>query len=449
MYREISLADAVEFVVDNRGKSVPVQETGFPLIATNCVSNKRLYPEFINVRFVSDEIYENWFRSHPLPNDILLTNKGSQNGAVCLVPDPVSFCIAQDMVALRAKKGLIRPEYLFAALRSTTVQARIKNLNVDAVIPHFKKTDFDKLYLPLPDDQVQKSIGGFYLSISQKIEINHQINQTLEQMAQAIFKSWFVDFEPVKAKIASLETGGSSADAERAAMQAISGKDVDQLAQMAAEQPEHYAELQTTAALFPAAMQDSELGEIPEGWEVRYLKDVTKIAYGKNLPTKKLITEGFPVFGGNGVIGYYSEYLYEQPQVLIACRGAASGKVVRSLPNSFVTNNSLVIESEDGPLNFYYLDQALRVQDLTELTSGSAQPQMTIANMNPVQILVPGATMLQMYLDSVMPMYSAVLENNRQSKNLYNLRDALLPKLLSGELTLPEAEAELQDVANV
>src|SRR5690554_7925424 len=96
-------------------------------------------------------------------------------------------------------------------------------------------------------------------------------------MAQAIFKSWFVDFEPVKAKIAALEAGGSEEDALRAAMQAISGKGEDELTRLQAEQPEQYAELRATAELFPSAMQDSELGEIPEGWNVGALADVANL----------------------------------------------------------------------------------------------------------------------------------------------------------------------------
>ena len=126
-WSEITLADSLEFVVDNRGKTVPVGESGISLIATNCVSNDNLYPEYINVRYVSQDTYQNWFRSHPKPHDILLTNKGSKNGAICLVPNPVDFCIAQDMVALRANADLIDPLYLFAALRSNLVQNQIKS----------------------------------------------------------------------------------------------------------------------------------------------------------------------------------------------------------------------------------------------------------------------------------------------------------------------------------
>ena len=112
----ISLKNAVQFIVDNRGKTAPTEQTGITLIATNCVNNVDLYPQKLNLRFVSQCTYDTWFRAHPKPRDILLTNKGSQNGAVCLVPDPVDFCIAQDMVALRADPKKIDPLYLLSLI---------------------------------------------------------------------------------------------------------------------------------------------------------------------------------------------------------------------------------------------------------------------------------------------------------------------------------------------
>lgn len=230
---EISLKDAVKFIVDNRGKTAPTAETGIVLIATNCVNNHDLYPKKLNVRYVSKDTYETWFRAHPLPGDILLTNKGSQNGAICLVPDPVDFCIAQDMVALRADSAKIYPRYLFAALRSEVVQQRIKALNVDAVIPHLKKTDFDKLFIPLPSRNEQQWIGDLYFEICARIELLRETNATLEAIAQALFKSWFVDFDPVRTK----QEG-----------RAPEGMD------------------DATAALFPDGFEESELGLVPKGW---------------------------------------------------------------------------------------------------------------------------------------------------------------------------------------
>ena len=88
-------------IVDNRGKSCPTAETGFPLIATNCIKHSSIYPTFENIRYVSEDTRKNWFRAELKPNDILFVNKGTP-GRVCLVPDPITFCAAQDMIGLRA-----------------------------------------------------------------------------------------------------------------------------------------------------------------------------------------------------------------------------------------------------------------------------------------------------------------------------------------------------------
>ena len=192
-WKEIPLSQTTKFIVDNRGKTAPTVNLGIPLIATNCIDNKNLYPVYENLRYVSKEIYDNWFRSHPEPGDIILTLKGSQNGAVCLVPNPVNFAIAQDMVALRADESVIDPFFLFAALRSPDVQAQIKNLDVSGVIPHLKKSDFDKLILPYPKRKVQEGIGQIYFSLSNKIDLLHRQNATLEKIAKTLFRQWFVE----------------------------------------------------------------------------------------------------------------------------------------------------------------------------------------------------------------------------------------------------------------
>ncbi|MBF0573951.1 MAG: restriction endonuclease subunit S, partial [Desulfamplus sp.] len=191
-WKEIPLSKTTKFIVDNRGKTAPTETCGIPLIATNCINNRDLYPKYENLRYVSKGTYENWFRSHPKPSDIILTLKGSQNGAVCLVPNPVNFVIAQDMVALRANEDIIDPLFLFAALRSPFIQQQIENLDVSGVIPHFKKSDFDKLLIPYPDKDMQKIIGKIYYDFCKKIDLLHRQNKTLEAMAETLFKQWFV-----------------------------------------------------------------------------------------------------------------------------------------------------------------------------------------------------------------------------------------------------------------
>lgn len=188
-------------IVDNRGRTCPTAETGLPLIATNCVKNTTLYPVFEKVRYVDQQTYSTWFRGHPLPGDLIFVCKGSP-GQVCMTPDPVNFCIAQDMVAVRPDPQKVYPPYLFAALRSDEIQTAIVNMHVGTMIPHFKKGDFDKLDIPLPDRPMQEYIGDLYLSMTEKIELNRRMNETLDGMAQAIFRDWFIDFGPTRRKAA-------------------------------------------------------------------------------------------------------------------------------------------------------------------------------------------------------------------------------------------------------
>lgn len=236
--KTIPLSKTTKFIVDNRGRTAPTAEYGIPLIATNCISNDQLFPAYEKLRFASMETYANWFRSHPLPGDIILTNKGSQNGAICLVPDPVDFVIAQVMLALRADGEIIDPLFLFAALRSAEVQREIKNLDVSGVIPHFKKSDFDKLHLPYPKRDVQEAIGRIYYDFSAKIELNRRMNATLDAMARTLFQSWFADFDPVRAKLDNRQPIGLD---------------------------------KATAELFPENLEETAPGHTPMGWEVRSL----------------------------------------------------------------------------------------------------------------------------------------------------------------------------------
>lgn len=179
-------------VVDNRGRTCPVGENGIPLIATNCIVNSHLYPQFEKVRYVNQETYDNWFRGHPQPGDMIFVLKGTP-GRVAWVPDPVGFCIAQDMVAIRADERKIYPKYLFAVLRSSTTQQEIEGLHVGSLIPHFKKGDFDDLQIPCVAPETQKYIGDQYFDITLKIDLLHRQNQTLEAMTETLFRQWFVE----------------------------------------------------------------------------------------------------------------------------------------------------------------------------------------------------------------------------------------------------------------
>ena len=201
---KVPITELLSFIVDNRGKTVPTADDGWKLIATNCVTNNTLFPVYEKVRYLTQETYETWFRAHPMPGDILFVNKGTP-GRVCLVPDPVDFCIAQDMIALRADDEKIYNKYLFAVLRSREIQQQIYNTNVGDVIPHFKKQFMDQLLIPVPDRRIQEIIGNLYYELSYKTELNKKINKNLEQQADAIYQSFFSPKSGIQGKRVTLD----------------------------------------------------------------------------------------------------------------------------------------------------------------------------------------------------------------------------------------------------
>jgi type I restriction enzyme S subunit len=186
-WQEVSLTDVLVDIVDNRGRSCPTEESGFPLIATNCVKGDRLYPTFENIRYISEETRQTWFRGHPVPGDILFVCKGSP-GRVALTPNPVPFAIAQDMVALRANPEVIDGRFLFYVIRSPQVQHEIANLHVGTMIPHFKKGDFHRLKFPIPKSvDEQRRIAGVLGALDDLVEVNRGLIQDLDD---ALVSSW-------------------------------------------------------------------------------------------------------------------------------------------------------------------------------------------------------------------------------------------------------------------
>lgn len=182
--REVPFTSILSSIVDNRGRTAPTAESGIPLIATNCIKDDRLYPVQEKVRYVSQETYDTWFRAHPRPGDIVFVCKGSP-GRVALVPEPVSFAIAQDMVAVRADPAKVYPRYLLAVLRSPEVRQRIDGMHVGTMIPHFKKGDFKNLDIPLIDDDAQRFVGDWYFELSEKIESNYRLIELIPQLIHA------------------------------------------------------------------------------------------------------------------------------------------------------------------------------------------------------------------------------------------------------------------------
>jgi len=448
-------SELLERVVDNRGKTCPTSEAGIPLIATNCIRNENLYPSYKKVRYVSQETYRTWFRGHPEPGDIIFVNKGTP-GRTCLVPDPIDFCIAQDMVAVRANEEEVDQQYLFAALRSPQVQADIANMHVGTLIPHFKKGDFQRLLIPVPNNaNVQKSIGHIYLSFSEKIELNRQMNRTLEKMAQAIFKSWFIDFDPVVWNAVQAGKPVPQRFAETAARYRA-----DQYAG-------HPGLPKEIVDLFPDSFVESELGLIPEGWGVTSLYNTAVFINGAAFKNEHFCErlKGLPVIKiaelKQGVLPQtkYSDrkvdpkYRINTGDLLYSWSGSPSTSLAtfiwtrgRGLLNQHIFK--VVTESDAQKQFVYYLLKQLRptLIAIAQNKQTTGLGHVTVADMKRLLVCKAPGSVLSSFYETVGPIYDLCFSNELESEVLSKKREALIPKLISGELSIPDATIILEEL---
>ena len=255
----------------------------------------------LNHEYVPNKKLKGQFKKTFRKGDILYSEIRPANKRFCFVDfEPKDYIASTKLMVLRAHED-VDPQYLYQILRSNDTLTQLQMLaeSRSGTFPQITYSELSNIMVSLPSQKAQKNIVSILSSLDRKIELNNKINADLEEMAQAIFKNWFVDFEPFK-----------------------DGKFVD-----------------------------SELGMIPEGWKVGTLDEIFSLKYGKNLSTSMILEKGdYPVYGANGIIGYYNEFNCDKYSVLVTSRGNGSGDVSRTHhPKSFITNNSFVVE----PLEHY------------------------------------------------------------------------------------------------
>lgn len=349
--------------------------------------------------------------------------------------------------------------YLYFLMRSHEYRHHVVSSATGSTVKHTSPSKITSFEFHLPPLEIQENIGRSLKHLEDKTAINHQINQTLEQMAQAIFKSWFVDFEPVKAKIAALEAGGSEEDALLAAMQAISGKGEEELTRLQAEQPEQYAELRATAELFPSAMQDSELGEIPEGWEVAPLSAMVDLI-GGGTPKKSepffwngdicwFSVKDVPSDGNVFVVdtedkiteeglNRSSTKLLPVGTTIITARGTVGKLALTGVPTAMNQSCYGVVPSDESGPYLNYLRLSVGVDTLKRNTHGAVFDTITRSTFDTVVQPRSCLPLRRRFEQAISPMFEAIRNNLLQINSLSEARDSLLPKLLSGELPVSD-----------
>lgn len=380
-------------------------------------------------------------------------------GEVCLIPEGLKCCLGQRQVLLRPRSS-VDSDYLYWALQSSFVKHQISwNEGTGTTVSNVRIPVLKALEIPrLWGDESR--VADVLSSLSRKMQLNGEINQTLEQMAQAIFKSWFVDFEPVKAKIAALEAGGSEEDARLAAMQAIAGKTEAQLTRLQTEHPDHYAELRATADLFPSAMQESELGEVPAGWSCLSLDEIAKYKNGLALqkyrpeneddflPVVKIaqLKKGYADGEEKASPNINPECIIDDGDVLFSWSGSLM--VDTWCGGRAALNQHLFkVTSERYPKWLYFhftrhhLEEFQRIAADKAVTMGHIKRE----HLKRAFCAMPDSCLIAAAGKSLEGMLQQQINLRLEAVSLSQLRDTLLPKLLSGEITVPDVETEIAD----
>ncbi|TLS66141.1 restriction endonuclease subunit S [Mariprofundus erugo] len=473
-------------VADGTHDSPKRIEDGKPLVTSKHIVGGRL--DLSNAYHISIEDFDEVNRRSKVDRyDVLLSMIGTV-GQPCLIEDEPDFAIKN--VGLLKNNNPYKAKWLYFYLSSPQAQVQIKERLRGTTQQYLSLGEIRKFPVPYPENEDElKQLVDCLSSLHDKIELNRQINRTLEEMAQAIFKSWFVDFDPVKAKMIIREKGGSEKAQAFAAQAFIAGNvTLEALESMEAGysgweemlhplvvknfepmgldqwEPEQLA---ATAALFPSTLTGSPLGPIPEGWEIKSIASWGKVVcgktpskkheeyYGGNIPFIKI-----PDMHGNMFVtkstdsltkaGGQTQFNKRLPKgaVCVSCI-ATVGQVVITHEESFTNQqiNSIVPEHSSATPYLYFL--MLEKRDfLHDLASGgSATLNLNTGNFSKIEIISPDEALLEAYSECVSPFIDKILGNLKENECLSEMRDGLLPKLLSGEISVDAAEAELEEAA--
>ena len=393
------------------------------------LNNKFLHCEISNVKDLPGQA-----KKAIKKGDILYSEIRPGNGRYLFVDNDLdNYVVSTKFMVIEPNANIVLPEFLFLLLISNETTEYFKMIaeSRSGTFPQITFDSVSSLSLNIPDKETQQKILDIITPLDDEIDLNTQINQTLEQIAQALFKSWFVDFDPVRAKVQALSDGMSLEQAELAAMQAISGKTPEELTALSQTQPDRYAELAETAKAFPYEIVEVDGVEVPKGWEVKRIDEVIqKIPVGKKYSSKTAFSEGLvPILdqGRSGVIGYHNnkpgvKASIEDPIIVFANHTC----YMRLISYDFsAIQNVFAFKGKECNLYWLYL-ATLGKQEFVEYKGHF--PDFLIK-----EIVVPPEELTALFGKYVKESFSKIFINDRENSNLAKIRDLLLPKLLNGE----------------
>ena len=440
-WQTLTLGEAGVALIDCDHRTPTAADSGYPYVAIPQLRYGRI--DLSDARRISPEHFVEWTRkARPTANDVILSRRCNP-GETAFVPPGLEFALGQNLVLLRADGKRVNPRFLRWLTSSPEWWQQIRKfLNVGAVFDSLKCADVPKFELTFPPLPEQRAIAHILGTLDDKIELNRRMSETLEAMARALFKAWFVDFEPVRAKAHLPSPPG------RRPTGVPKGGDGGE----GSAWPQHILDL------FPDRLVDE--GK-PEGWEMQPLSELLTIIGGG---TPKTSVEDY----WDGEIPWFSvvdtppasDVFVVATEKTITDQGL-SGSSARLIPKGTTiisargTVGNLAIAGRDMTFNqscyglrgtgdagdyFVYLTAQQMVDQLKSMAHGSVFSTITRQTFEAIQRPVPPSDVLSAFEGLVTGWFDAILANVEESRTLAQLRDTLLPKLISGELRVPDAE---------
>ncbi|KHF29984.1 EcoKI restriction-modification system protein HsdS [Paenibacillus sp. P1XP2] len=319
-----------------------------------------------------------------------------------LEKDEIGFG-STEFIVLRGKEGIsdnkyvyylsISPEFRNVAIKSMTGTSGRQRAQVDAI---------SKWQFRLPPIKEQKEISALLSSLDDKIELNNAINKNLEEMAQALFKRWFVDFEFPNENGEPYKSNGGE-------------------------------------------FEESELGLIPKGWTVGVFENISSCYDSKRVPLSKKERESrakiYPYYGAASLMDYVDDYLFEGVYVLMGEDGTVVDEegfpVLQYVWGKFWVNNHAHVLKGNSAFSEEYIYLLLKRTNVKHIVTGAVQPKINQKNMNSIKVVIPPKDILYKFNKTISGLFGLIRENTDQNRILINIRDTLLPKLMSGEIRVP------------
>jgi type I restriction enzyme S subunit len=384
---------------------------------------------FIPEKFtkIDSETHRALARSAIQENDVLFSIAGAI-GRVAITPkDILPANTNQALAIIRPRTEIIHPRYLYYWLRTNLAQQYAASRVVQSVQANVSLSELASAKIPLPSLAEQQAIVHILGTLDDKIELNRRMNEMQEAMARAIFKSWFVDFDPVRAKMAGRQPSGMDA---------------------------------ATAALFPDSFEDSPLDKVPKGWRVYPVGEVVEVGGGSTPSTKEpaywdgqihwatpkdlsvlhspvlLDTERRITEAGLGQIG---SRVYPKGTLLLSSR-APIGYLAISEIAVAVNQGMIAVACGPNPSNHYMLQWTRTNMEVIESrASGTTFQEISKSNFRSIPVTIPADEVMKAFTERVEPLHRRMVNNLRVSRTLAAVRDALLPKLISGEIRVMDA----------